>query len=112
MQIRAPNASGVALIPWDPESPEHIQRLIDQRIDCGWHAEMPAGPWRKLQAQGTKCIYWLVSMGVCHCLRSDTPLTVIQVLPHYEPGAQEKLQAFISARPEVRWRPFKLVSLD
>lgn len=51
----------VELVPWDPESPEHAERLIEQRLVCGWHADKVEGPWRKAQIDGTKCIYWVVS---------------------------------------------------
>lgn len=48
------------LVPWDPESPDHINRLIEQRIDCGWDKDKPDGPWKKAQLEGRKCIYWIV----------------------------------------------------
>lgn len=51
----------VELVPWDPESQEHAERLIEQRIACGWHADKVEGPWRDAQRAGTKCIYWVVS---------------------------------------------------
>lgn len=49
-------------IPWDPKSQRHVDRLIEQRIDCGWHEEKPAGAWKDAQLAGTKCIYWIVSL--------------------------------------------------
>lgn len=51
----------VDLVPWDHESKEHIQRLIEQRIACKWDAEYVEGPWVEEQRAGDKCIYWLVS---------------------------------------------------
>ncbi|KAK7211796.1 hypothetical protein V2G26_018974 [Clonostachys chloroleuca] len=50
----------VEFIPWDAESPEHIQRLIQQRVDCGWHSGLVDGPWKEAHQAGTKCIYWIV----------------------------------------------------
>lgn len=53
--------TSVELIPWDAESSEHADRLIEQRIACGWHADKVEGQWREEQKAGSKCIYWLVS---------------------------------------------------
>ncbi|CAG9954412.1 unnamed protein product [Clonostachys rosea f. rosea IK726] len=50
----------VELIPWDPESPDHIARLVVHREECGWHAEKVANEWADKQRAGTKCIYWIV----------------------------------------------------
>lgn len=51
----------IVLIPWDPESPEHIARLIEQRVQCGWDAEKVDNSWVMQQKAGRKCIYWIVS---------------------------------------------------
>lgn len=51
----------VELIPWDAESGEHADRLIEQRKACGWHSDKVEGQWREEQKAGSKCIYWLVS---------------------------------------------------
>lgn len=48
------------LIPWDPESPEQVERLVEQRIQCGWNIDKPESVWRKGQIKGSKCIYWIV----------------------------------------------------
>ncbi|CAH0058318.1 unnamed protein product [Clonostachys solani] len=53
-------ATKVELIPWDPESPDHIARLVLHREECGWHAQKVAGEWADKQRAGTKCIYWIV----------------------------------------------------
>lgn len=50
----------VELVPWDPESPEHVARMVDQRIECGWH-EDKVPEWQGHQRSGLKCIYWIVS---------------------------------------------------
>ncbi|KAM0424824.1 hypothetical protein ACHAPT_009880 [Fusarium lateritium] len=47
------------LVPWDPESPEHIARLIEQRVQCGWNSELVETKWRAKQSSGNKCIYWI-----------------------------------------------------
>ncbi|KAH7157973.1 hypothetical protein B0J13DRAFT_185425 [Dactylonectria estremocensis] len=53
------SASQVRLIPWDPDSKEHIDRLIAQREDCGWDSEKVDTLWRNRQRLGTKCIFWI-----------------------------------------------------
>ncbi|KAM0723660.1 hypothetical protein Q7P37_000648 [Cladosporium fusiforme] len=50
----------VTLIPWDPASPEHVQRMVEQRTVCGWHAPCVATEWKDGHTEGTKCIYWLI----------------------------------------------------
>ncbi|KAL2755368.1 hypothetical protein ACRALDRAFT_1064493 [Sodiomyces alcalophilus JCM 7366] len=47
------------LIPWDPESDEHVERLVQQRIACGWNADKVASEWKEDQLAGRKCIYWI-----------------------------------------------------
>lgn len=51
----------VTLIPWDPESPDHIARMLDQRVECGWDLDQ-VDKWRGLQRSGFKCMYWIVSV--------------------------------------------------
>ncbi|KAK1992856.1 hypothetical protein LX36DRAFT_752741 [Colletotrichum falcatum] len=48
----------VTLIPWDPESADHVSRMMDQRIECGWDSEL-VPEWRGYQRSGFKCIYWI-----------------------------------------------------
>ncbi|KAL2208266.1 hypothetical protein CC79DRAFT_1397678 [Sarocladium strictum] len=50
----------VALVPWDPNSETHIQRMVDQRLACGWHAPIVATDWKKAHIEGLKCLYWIV----------------------------------------------------
>ncbi|CEJ57625.1 hypothetical protein PMG11_06311 [Penicillium brasilianum] len=50
----------VTLIPWDPQSLTHRQRLIKQRDECGWDQDKVEGVWRDGQTKGYKCIYWIV----------------------------------------------------
>ncbi|KAH7176422.1 hypothetical protein EDB81DRAFT_850327 [Dactylonectria macrodidyma] len=54
-----PSASQVRLIPWDPDSKEHVDRLFEQREDCGWDSEKVDPLWRDRQRSGTKCIFWI-----------------------------------------------------
>lgn len=49
----------IELIPWDPSSPEHVQRMYDQRVACGWRAdEIPQ--WVDAAKKGEKLFYWAV----------------------------------------------------
>ena len=50
----------VMLIPWDPENAEHIGRLYNQRVACGWDSDM-IEKWRGMQRVGKKAINWIVS---------------------------------------------------
>jgi len=52
--------SKVLLIPWDSASPEHVQRLVQQRIACGWDYEAVEG-WKVAQESGKLNQQWIVS---------------------------------------------------
>ncbi|KAK1961814.1 hypothetical protein LY78DRAFT_661791 [Colletotrichum sublineola] len=52
------SATRVTLIPWDPESADHVTRMLDQRIECGWDSDMVPS-WQAYQRSGFKCIYWI-----------------------------------------------------
>ncbi|KAI1248406.1 hypothetical protein MGN70_009604 [Eutypa lata] len=47
------------LIPWDPDSPEHVDRLVQQRIACGWKKEYVEN-WQDQQREGKIGLHWLV----------------------------------------------------
>ncbi|CAM1502189.1 Fc.00g041730.m01.CDS01 [Cosmosporella sp. VM-42] len=53
------SGSQVQLIPWDPESTDHVERLVEQRVECGWHHDKVKPVWRGEQTFGIKCIYWI-----------------------------------------------------
>ncbi|KAI0152456.1 hypothetical protein F4776DRAFT_659381 [Hypoxylon sp. NC0597] len=47
----------IELIPFDHSSPEHVQRLYDQRVACGWRAdEVPS--WVDAAKKGGRMFYW------------------------------------------------------
>lgn len=48
------------LIPWDPDSPEHVDRLVQQRIACGWKREYVEN-WQDQQREGKIGLHWVVS---------------------------------------------------
>ncbi|KAE9381843.1 hypothetical protein N431DRAFT_320565 [Stipitochalara longipes BDJ] len=49
----------VQLIPWDPASPEHVERLVQQRITCGWDSEAVPS-WIEKQVSAVFNLSWLV----------------------------------------------------
>lgn len=51
----------IVLIPWDPTSPEHVERLVRQRIACGWDSECVES-WRKAQENGKLNNQWIVNI--------------------------------------------------
>ncbi|KAG5762582.1 hypothetical protein H9Q72_009310 [Fusarium xylarioides] len=50
----------VTLVPWDPNSPEHLTRMVEQRIICGWQASIVPSVWKDGHINGTKCVYWII----------------------------------------------------
>jgi hypothetical protein len=57
--VTSPKSAKVILVPWDPDSTEHAQRLYDQRVACGWKQEK-IELWRALQREGKMAIHWVV----------------------------------------------------
>ncbi len=62
-------SSQVTLIPWDPDSPSHIERMIQQRIACGWK-QNEVNLWRSFQKDGTMALQWVVSPPICPTVSS------------------------------------------
>lgn len=57
------SAAKTVLVPWDPESKDHYDRMVEQRKACGWRvAEVPA--WKEKQPKGIKMLYWVVSFSL------------------------------------------------
>ncbi|KXJ85459.1 hypothetical protein Micbo1qcDRAFT_222093 [Microdochium bolleyi] len=83
----------VGLIPWDPSSPEHVQELFQQRVQCGWNSDYVEG-WRTAQALGHKCIYWIPGVPL---LDTCTSLNGKPVTPT---GAQFQPVGHISLDPD------------
>ncbi|KAH7327477.1 hypothetical protein BKA65DRAFT_462245 [Rhexocercosporidium sp. MPI-PUGE-AT-0058] len=57
LKVRA--RAKVNLIAWDPESPEHVERMVQQRIACGWKYDQ-VEKWRGLQREGKMTLQWVV----------------------------------------------------
>ncbi|KAI1186345.1 hypothetical protein F5B17DRAFT_366588 [Nemania serpens] len=74
--VRGPSSSmpAVYLIPWDPNSQGHVDRMKLQRIACGWKVEEVDG-WRDAQRQGHIGLHWVV-------LHPDHPETPSRLKTH------------------------------
>ncbi|KAK7941321.1 Acyl-CoA N-acyltransferases (Nat) [Apiospora aurea] len=49
----------ITLVPWDPDSPDHVERMRLQRVVCGWKQD-GAESWRPLQRAGKIGLHWIV----------------------------------------------------
>ncbi|KAF7919180.1 uncharacterized protein EAE98_009500 [Botrytis deweyae] len=55
----SPKFAKVDLIPWDPDSPSHVERLFNQRVACTWNSEYVES-WREKQRRGAITLQWIV----------------------------------------------------
>ncbi|KAK9372528.1 uncharacterized protein V1513DRAFT_451977 [Lipomyces chichibuensis] len=81
--------SKVILVPWDPNSSEHRQRLYEQRVACGWKEDM-IGKWQGLQREGKMTIQWVV-------LTDDDPARDSKLAQHIMQFPAEKESILDSA---------------
>jgi hypothetical protein len=51
----------IFLVPFDSNSPSHIERMRQQRIACGWNSEL-VEKWCDLQKAGKKALQWVVGL--------------------------------------------------
>jgi len=72
----------VLLIPWDSASPEHIERLVQQRITCGWDQEA-VQRWKEAQESGKLNLQWIV-------LADSDPEKYARLLKHTKAYPQEQ----------------------
>lgn len=56
----------VNLISWDPESLAHTERMVQQRIACGWKQDY-VEHWRVLQREGKIALQWVVGYVLFFC---------------------------------------------
>jgi hypothetical protein len=108
----------IMLIPWDPESPEHIQRLYQQRVACGWYEDLDLiESWRPRQRSGAIALQWkedcLFAPKRFYLSYAKNLILYLQVLGDSDPAKEAKLNAHankawpLEAKPivgEVRWR--------
>jgi len=59
LKMSSTNKPHIQLIPWDPASPAHIERLVQQRITCGWDSEAVPS-WVGKQESAVFNLSWLV----------------------------------------------------
>lgn len=60
LTLKLPAMVKVELIPWDPESADHVERMFDQRVQCGWGADKVRDSWTEWQRSGMRSLFWLV----------------------------------------------------
>ncbi|KAI0096667.1 hypothetical protein GGR51DRAFT_26261 [Nemania sp. FL0031] len=65
----------IYLVPWDPDSQEHVDRMKLQRIACGWKVEQVES-WRDPQRMGENGLHWVV-------LHPDHPETPSRLEKHF-----------------------------
>ncbi|KAM0448943.1 hypothetical protein ACHAO4_008170 [Trichoderma viride] len=51
--------NNVELIPWDPDSDTHAQRLYEQRVACTWDQDL-IDEWKVKVRDGNKFFYWII----------------------------------------------------
>ncbi|KAH8803187.1 hypothetical protein F5884DRAFT_498661 [Xylogone sp. PMI_703] len=51
--------AAVELLPWDPDSPAHVERLYNQRVVCGWGKDSIES-YRELQRKGSMALQWII----------------------------------------------------
>lgn len=51
----------VDLVPWDPESQDHVERMYHQRVACGWKSDY-IEKWKELQREGKTTLQWVVCL--------------------------------------------------
>ncbi|KAM3476672.1 hypothetical protein MY5147_003085 [Beauveria neobassiana] len=55
----AATGAGIALVPWDPASDSHADRMTTQRHACGWDVDK-VSHWRERVTAGDKLLFWVV----------------------------------------------------
>ncbi|KAI0422897.1 hypothetical protein F5X98DRAFT_325407 [Xylaria grammica] len=100
--VRKPSGDPVPvmyLIPWDPDSQEHVDRMKLQRIACGWKVEQ-VDDWRDAQRKGQAGLHWVV-------LHPDHPETSSRLERHFaaHPG---EVEALLDTCKTILGRPHKL----
>lgn len=94
--------ANVTLIPWDFASPEHFERLVQQRIVCGWGHDQ-VEKWKAGQETGALNLQWVVSPHLHHLIQNpDFPRSS-------KPQTQKQRQEYSSTLvPTLRKKHFFL----
>lgn len=62
-QSSVPSEGCILLIPWDTTSPDHVERMIQQRIACGWDYDASiVQDWKSKQEAGKLNLQWIVHL--------------------------------------------------
>ncbi|KAI0409836.1 hypothetical protein F4802DRAFT_592720 [Xylaria palmicola] len=88
----------IYLIPWDPNSQEHVDRMKLQRIVCGWKVEQ-VDEWREPQRQGQIGLYWVV-------LHPNHPETPARLARHFAAHSDE-VEALLDSCTMILGRPHR-----
>ncbi|KAI1420664.1 hypothetical protein F5Y12DRAFT_105189 [Xylaria sp. FL1777] len=88
----------VCLIPWDPDSQDHVDRMKLQRIACGWKVEQ-VDSWKDPQRKGQAGLHWVV-------LHPDHPDTPARLEKHFAAYPNE-VEALSDTCKTILGRPHK-----
>ncbi|CAG2000994.1 unnamed protein product [Fusarium graminearum] len=86
----------ILLVPWDPSSTEHVNRIYEQRVQCGWDKQRVDG-WKTKQTSGEKCIFWIT-------LRPENPQTHESLELHFDAFPAEK-EPLVDTADSLRAKP-------
>jgi hypothetical protein len=89
----------ITLIPWDPDSPAHVERLYQQRIACGWNKDAVES-WRDMQRAGQMAIQWIVRSLPIPNSHPNITLLTSQILPSTDPSKDSKITQHLTLFPK------------
>lgn len=90
--------ASVDLIPWDPDSSDHVERMIQQRVACGWKQDHVEA-WRDYQRDGKLVFYWIVSTYTLASPCFNKHVDVIQAIPASHPAAASLVHQHLTEYP-------------
>ncbi|KAI1314243.1 hypothetical protein F5Y03DRAFT_6293 [Xylaria venustula] len=93
----------VYLIPWDPDSQEHVDRMKLQRIACGWKFDQ-VDSWKDPQRKGQVGLHWVcnnlaTSARKCWLMQRHQLLRLGTVLHPDHPDTPSRLKSHFAAYP-------------
>ncbi|KAH7381924.1 hypothetical protein BKA64DRAFT_749382 [Cadophora sp. MPI-SDFR-AT-0126] len=102
----------VSVIPWDPTSEPHVERLRQQRMSCGWDAENVSN-WRTQQLSGQKVLLWLTLKPAHPCYDNLITSHILQFPQESKPISDSGSDTFPMRRERQKgFTPIGHVSLD
>jgi len=110
------SAPKIRLIPWDPDSPDHAERMRLQRVACGWKSEM-VPTWAEPQRTGQIGLYWIVLSP--NDPQTDSRLSAHRVaFPAEDLPLEDSVQTGVLGNPHtpdpalMKFHPVGHISLD